>query len=59
MNDVSLEYNVNLTEDMTMEMYAKKIQQAIDYKNARNTSKYKDNKDSFNNNITQEKSHDI
>lgn len=54
---VSLEYNIGLTQDMTMEEYAKRIQQAIDYKNMRATSK--DNKESSKDNISQEKSHDI
>lgn len=57
---VSLEYNTRLTQDMTMEEYARKIQEAIDYRNMRATSKDKDNKESLeNNNISQEKSHDI
>lgn len=56
---ISLEYNIRLTQDMTMEEYAKKIQQAIDYKNMRATAKDKDNKESLEDNISQEKSHDI
>lgn len=55
---VSLEYNIGLTQDMTMEEYARKIQQAIDYnKNMKVTSN--DNKESLENTVSQEKAHDI
>lgn len=54
LENVSLQYNVELTEDMTMEEYARKIQQAIDYRKIRNISK--DNKEKG---VDQEKSHDL
>ncbi|MDO4535181.1 MAG: VWA-like domain-containing protein [Clostridium perfringens] len=54
---VNHEYNLNLSQDMTMEQYAKKIQEAIDYRKLRSVSK--DDKNNENNVIDQEKAHDI
>lgn len=54
---VNHEYNINLSQDMTMEQYAKKIQEAIDYRKLRSVSK--DDKKNDNSVIDQEKAHDI
>ncbi len=54
---VNHEYNINLSQDMTMEQYAKKIQEAIDYRKLIGISK--DEKNNDNSVIDQEKAHDI
>ena len=55
LEQVNLEYNLNLSQDMTMEQYAKKIQEAIDYKKSKSISK--DDKNSGNI-IDQETAHE-